>query len=117
MFDQLSLLDIPKPPPPTGRDLADKGIKRAVSHAEQIQERWRVTALEFLYFYIQRNDRFQVEDVRKAAKGIIPEPPSLRAWGGIIRSAAARGWVRQVGIEPVQNATAHCANAAVWQRG
>ncbi len=53
--------------------------------------------------------------VRLEAKGIVPEPPSLRAWGAVLLSAAKRGWIRQVGYVHVDNPKAHKANAALWE--
>jgi len=113
---QLSFFDIEKPKPkPTGEILRDKGIKRAVDHAEDIHEGWQVKALDWLYIYAKTHIQFSGEMVRMDAKGILPDPPSLRTWGSVLRNGACRGWIRQVGYVRVTNPDAHKANAALWE--
>jgi hypothetical protein len=52
--------------------------------------------------------------IRMAAKEIVPEPPSLRAWGSVLLTAARRGWIKQVGYIKVENVKAHRTPAALW---
>jgi hypothetical protein len=113
-MNQLSFLDVQKPKP-TGEILRDKGIARAVKHADKVNDGWQKKALDYLYLYIVSHDRFSGEMVRQEAKGIVPEPPSLRAWGAILLQGSRRGWIRQVGFVHVQNEKAHRANAALWE--
>jgi len=111
---QLSFFEIQKPKP-SGEVLRDKGIARAVKHAEEIHDDWQKKALDFLYLYARTHDRFSGEMVRQEAKGIVSDPPSLRAWGAVMLSGAKRRWIRQVGFIHVQNEKAHRANAALWE--
>jgi hypothetical protein len=107
---QLSIFD-----PPTGEELRDHGIEQATRHANDQDAYWSERAFEFLKQYIVDVAEFQTEDVRHASIGQVPEPPCLRAWGSVIRRAAQRNLIAKVGIAPVTNPAAHCANAAVWR--
>lgn len=110
-MNQLNFFETSKPLP-TGEILRDKGIKRAVNHAG---DQWQRQALDFLYLYARDHHEFQIEDVREASKGIIPDGCHGRAWGGIARKAASMGWLTKIGTDPVSNPAAHCANAALWE--
>lgn len=93
---------------------ADNGMQRAVDHAEEKVQSWSDIACTFLIQYIKSGKEFMVEDVRKASAGIVPEPPSLRAWGGVIRRAAKAGFIYRVGYKKVSNVKAHATPASVW---
>ncbi len=123
---QLSFFDISKsksidadlracPPEDEGSRRRDKGILKAAQHAEEIYDQWQMKALAFLETYAMNHHRFSGEMVRLEARGIVPEPPSLRAWGGILMGASKRGWIKQVGYVRVENPRAHKANAALWE--
>lgn len=99
---------------PTGADLRDEGMNKAIIHADYVTEKWSDMAYAFLMKYIQSHPFFMAEDVREASKEIVPEPPHKRAWGGIVRRAATEGFIIGCGIQKVKNPTSHCANAAVW---
>lgn len=114
-MNQLSFFDIKKSRS-DGQILRDRGMKRALQHAEEVDEGWNVKALGFLYIYAKNHPgRFSGEMVRIEARGTVLEPPSLRAWGGILATGARRGWIRQVGYIHVDNPRAHRANAALWE--
>ena len=99
----------------SGAELRDIGIKKAVDHAEVKNENWSDVAYDFLKKYITGKREFMAEDFRYAAEGIVPEPPSLRAYGGIISRAAKDGLIFRIGYSQVKNPRAHMANAAVWR--
>ncbi len=113
-MNQLSFLDIQKPKP-TGTILRDKGIQKAVQHAEEFYNDWQKMALDFFYIYAMNHRKFSGVMVRFEAKGIVTDPPCLRAWGGIIMIGAKRGWIKQIGYIQVENPKAHKANAAYWE--
>jgi hypothetical protein len=99
----------------SGENLRDQGIKKATDNANHHTNGWSQKAYDFLLAYIAvSSEEFMTEDVRIASKGIVPEPPSKRAWGGVIVRAAREGKVVQLGFKKVTNATAHCTPASVW---
>ena len=99
---------------PSGEALKDQGIEKALDHANQTHEIWSERAYGFLLEYLKSHGEFMTEDVRKASEGIVKEPPSLRAWGGIIVRAARAGLIKRVDFRNVKNARAHCTPATVW---
>jgi hypothetical protein len=100
------------------RERRDDGMNRAITHAERIERGWEDMAFDFLVnvFLKHHKGPFMCEDFRASCKGVVPDPPSLRAFGGIIMKAKKRGLIQRIGIRSVKNANANCANAAVWQR-
>ncbi len=113
-MNQLSFLDIEKPLP-TGEILRDKGIKKALDHAEDVHNGWQAKAVDFLYIYARDHHRFSGEMVRMEAKGIVPDPPSLRTWGAVLLTGARKGWIRRVGTIHVTNPKAHACFASEWE--
>ncbi|HRG36916.1 MAG TPA: hypothetical protein PK289_00130 [Bacteroidia bacterium] len=105
-----------QPPPLTGSELRDKGISNAIGHAEFKNPGWNEQAYEFLLKYIKTVDEFMAEDLREAAKGIVIEPPSLRAWGGVIVRASKQKLIKRTGFRNVTNAKAHATPASVWSK-
>ncbi len=101
-----------------GRELRDAGMEQAIFHAGLVIEDWQGKARRFLRLYIRAHSGpFMAEDARVwASANGCPEPPSLRAWGGIIAGAARSGHIVKVGIRQVSNPNAHCANAALWRK-
>lgn len=104
---------------PTGAELRETGMSKAIDHANTSHANWSEVAYKFLLEYVSKlseGSTFLTEDVRAASLLIVPEPPSLRAWGGIIRRAAISGVVSSAGYESVSNPKAHCATARVWRK-
>lgn len=104
---------------PSGPQLRDIGIKTAVEHADAVYEKWSEAAYAVLLKYIARygsGKQFMGEQVRIYADVMgLPQPLSLRAWGGVMQRAFKEGLIKQVGTAKVLNAKAHCANAAMWE--
>lgn len=96
----------------------DEGITRAVNHANQVERGWEDMAYEFFVNVFLKHQRgpFMCEDYRASCKGVVPDPPSLRAFGGIITKAKRRGLIKRIGIRPVKNPKAQMANATVWHK-
>lgn len=109
--EQLDLFSFPEP---TGKDLRDAGIRKAINHANKKDNNWSEKAYNFLINFIRSNSEFMVEDVRKASDGVVDEPPSLRAWGSIIVRASKEKLIKRVGFRNVSNAKAHATPASVW---
>jgi hypothetical protein len=99
------------------RQARDKGIKRAVDHADKDTEKWSDIAYGFLKEFIRiQKQSFLAEDFRMAVTELIPEPPHNRAFGGLFMRAAKAGLITRVGFGPVKNWKAHRANASIWKR-
>ena len=109
MKEQLTIFD-------TGTELRDQGMKKAVDHADAVIDNWSETAYRFLLMFLQHRSMFMTEEVREASAKIIPEPPSLRAWGSVIVRAAKSGHIQRAGYKNVKNAKAHSTPATVWKR-
>lgn len=105
-----------QPPPLTGAELRDKGISNAIGHAEFKSPGWNEQAYQFLIKYIKTVDEFMTEDLREAAKGSVEEPPSLRAWGGVIVRAVKEKLITRKEFRNVKNAKAHSTPASVWNK-
>ena len=99
-----------------GEQLKIDGMEQALTHANETHENWGNLAHNFLVFYcVHKKDPFLVEEVRLASMYIIPEPPSLRAWGSIVIRAAREGLVKKVGYKAVKNPRAHQTPATLWK--
>lgn len=104
--------------PSSGRINAQKGINKAVESANNKHPKWADRAYRFLLDYIRGNKAghcFMVEQVRDLAKGVIPDPPSDRAWGGIVRNAVKNDLITRNGYRQVKNPNANMANASEWR--
>jgi hypothetical protein len=100
-----------------GRVNRDKGIQKAEKSANDLYSNWSDHAYELLKWFVQRtHEPFQAEDFRADVKGLLPEPPTNRAFGGAFQRAAKAGLIKKVGHAAVNNATAHKCFAAVWQK-
>lgn len=97
-----------------GEKLRDLGIKQSLENAEDKFENWGLLAYSFLLLYIKENDTFMAEDVRAASEGIIPDPPSKRAWGGIFVKAKKNKIIKSIGFSSVKNPKAHRTPATLW---
>lgn len=112
--DQTVRGDSPSP----GQILRDKGIERAVYHAEEEEPGWHDQALFFLKSWIESagpGAQFMAEDIRLACGFHVKLPPTERAWGAVILAAVRKGWIRRVGFRAVTNSKAHCTPASVWE--
>ena len=108
----------------TGEELANQGIKKAVDHANRVTPKWAEMAYDCFLSYLgccPSGYNFMAEDVRDFSTRHypfmhdgLPEPPNLRAWGGIMRRVQRAGVIRAIGTRKVSNTKAHCANATLW---
>lgn len=113
-MNQLDLFSQPLESETTKEQLRDAGIRQAVDHADMLHINWSENAFQYLKHYIRDNKVFMAEDVRESARGIIPEPPSKRAWGGVIVRAVKQGMITRIGFSNVKNIKAHCTPATLW---
>ncbi len=99
----------------SGEYLRDVGITKAIDNADKKHENWSDLAYEFLRGYIEQHSEFMAEDLRAASTGTIPDPPSLRAWGGVIVRAVKEGLISRKEFRNVQNPKAHRTPATLWE--
>ena len=98
-----------------GNELRDLGINQSFENAEYKCEKWGALAYSFLLHYIKENDTFMAEDVRVASEGVVPEPPSKRAWGAIFVMAKKNKIIKSIGFSHVKNPKAHRTPATLWE--
>ncbi len=98
-----------------GKQLRDRGISRAVEHAEEVEEGWQAKALAFMRTYAETHHLFSGEMVRIESRGVVSEPAHLRAWGAVLVGAAKRGWIKEAGFVKVSNPKAHKTPATLWE--
>jgi hypothetical protein len=100
-----------------GKKARDKGIAKAIRHADAVSPTWSDRAYAYLQAYLSRQrEPFQTESFRYWVEGRLEEPPNKRAFGSVILRAANAGLIEKVGIKPVTNPKANMAFAALWQR-
>ena len=110
-----------KKPGERARAARDEGITRAVQHAEEVHPRWADEAFEVLQDYltigtVAGGAGFTSEDVREHAAALgLPEPPHLRAWGGVFKRAAGLDLIRKAGITEARAPHVHCGIVTVWR--
>jgi hypothetical protein len=98
----------------------DEGIKTAVDHADAVHEKWSERAFEMFKAWLHgwpTGYKFLIEDFRFSAsiRGL-PEPPHLRAFGGLAVRARNAGLIKSNGLKPTKNVTSHRANANEWEK-
>jgi hypothetical protein len=99
----------------TGEELRDQGMKLALDNANEKTENWYDKAYNRVVEHSKKESEFMVEDVREAARGILAEPPSNRAWGLVVRKAKSNNVIKWVRYDKVKNPKAHCTPASVWE--
>lgn len=97
----------------SGRELRDLGIKKAIYNANE-NYNWSELAYKFLVLYTKSNKEFMAEQVRRASIGIVPLPPSNRAWGAIFVQASKSKIIKRIGYKEVTNPKAHRTPATLW---
>ena len=96
-----------------GEALAETGITRAGAAAGRD---WQDDAMLALRMFLTENPKpFLCEEVRAYASGYgLPDPPSTRAWGGVVRLASKAGLITHAGYRKVSNPAAHRTPASLW---
>lgn len=102
--------------PPTGEELARKGIAKAIRGAEEKSPGWGDRAYSVLIRFLANHKEFMIEDVRAYSVGILSEPRSARAWGAIARRAKKDGFIESAGIAIKKSPEARRCAAHVWRR-
>lgn len=78
------------------------GVKTAAEHAERELKGWQQQALEHLKKYLagRKGAPFLAEDFVRWVQFRIQDPPDPRAYGGVMKTAAAAKLIRKVGYAP-----------------
>lgn len=92
----------------------DNGIQQAEDSANNANKGWSDLAYGFLLGYLKTHNEFMIEEIRNASVGLVPEPPSNRAWGAIAVRAARNGIITRKGFKNVTNVKAHRTPATLW---
>lgn len=103
---------------PTGRELAEIGIRESHEHAEQVSADWTRRAVEKVGEYAHLHGEFLTEELKGWAYQSGLEQPSVDgAWGAVMRTAAARGIVHSAGKKEARSPGAHGKLMTLWRRG
>lgn len=83
------------------------GMARADDHAASDDQNWRVDAQSAVQMFCaaHEGEQFLGEDVRTWAEDLelVTPPTEARAWGSVLRRAAADGLIRKVGYGPAKS--------------
>jgi len=96
------------------RAQGEDGMRRALDHAEAKVLKWGDLASAYLKLYAETHDVFPGWFVTRAAEldGVVPKPPTLRAWGAIFKKAARLGYIKRTGYRPDPHR--HAAPCPLW---
>ena len=96
----------------------DTGISRAIDHADKVSSMWSNRAMQFLSRYLaSHQEEFMTENFRSWAENAgLDQPPSGRAYGGIMVRAAKSGWIKSTGYGKTINPKSHCTPATKWKK-
>lgn len=92
----------------------DRGLARALSHAENLSLGWNIAADAALSRYLETiTGTFLAEQFVAWARRVVGDPPDPRAWGGPIRRAAIAGMIQHIGYAPA--ASSNHSPKALWR--
>lgn len=94
----------------------NEAMEQVVNHADELAPNWSDRAYSALALYCTKmREPFITEDVRAWAEGLglISAPHDSRAWGAVIRRAAAAGMVEKIGFAPARSS--NLSPKVLWQ--
>lgn len=97
----------------------EQGMNISLLNAESRKEGWAKEAILILYGFlrVQGDTPFLGEEFRVwCEKYGLSEPPSKRAYGGVMVRAAKLGLIEKVGYAKTTNPLAHRTPANLWKR-
>lgn len=108
-------------PTPTPDQVAirrrDRGIERALTHAEQERRNWLNLGLQAMnrFLGVRGNLPFLAEAFRVYAKqNHVPDPPDARAWGGVMTAAKREKLIESCGAE--RALTSNLSYKVLWKK-
>lgn len=102
------------PKRPTGAELRDAGMQRAVDHADREIPSWQDLALDAFRAYARAHREFTTEDVRLGSPNV-PTPPDKRAWGHVARRACREMVVQRIGLTQAKSPTVHAMYVTLYR--
>lgn len=114
---QYDLFGAEVPREPSGQALKERGMAQAESHANAVHPepiKWSDQAEYFLKNWARPETPFTVEQAVKASEGVIPQPPTNKAWGGVIVRLKRQGFVKALGIVKATKASSHTGYITQW---
>lgn len=111
-FEQMTFED--------GKNYRDRGIQKAIDHANENSLAWSHRAFIMLERFLMINGptfEFMGENIRiYAEQNGLEKPPTNNAWGGIIRKAAHQNLIECVGFREAKTVSSHASARRVWKR-
>ncbi len=94
--------------------LRDQGIKKAIDHADKVNEGWSDAAfLKFKEFLLD-HDEFMSELFRHWLEDKLPAPPDPRAIGAVIVKAKKMGLIKHLRYQAATDPKSHRNPKSVW---
>lgn len=99
-----------------GRQLADEGGRRALSHAERENMTWGERAYRAILYCAERHPFITIEEVKAFAysRGL-PRPPAEGAWGPVTKRAIKADVITFERYCDSKNASQHGKPIKVWR--
>lgn len=102
--------------PPTGEELAARGIAQSAAHADRVMPTWTDRAYFVFSSFARGRETFTTEDVRAYACSLgFPAPPDPRAWGHVARRALRAHVVEHAGHVKAKSPGVHGMNVTLWR--
>jgi hypothetical protein len=99
----------------SGEQLKEHGAAAAVHHADSVHLEWSDYALLLLKDFARGRAQFSADDFRKQVNGVLPDPPSCNAIGGLFLKASKAGVIIHAGYVKSNRAAAHSRIVGLWK--
>jgi hypothetical protein len=111
----LGISRVPVLDPEMSDKLRENGMNAAIANADSKHNGWSEAAYLFLLaspFY-----EFRTEQIREYAyKRGLPNPPSEKSWGAVVRRAMREGMIIKKGMTIAQAKTVHAHPITLWKK-
>jgi hypothetical protein len=94
-----------------GLELKESGIAAVTEHSAD----WLAEALEIVAGFARQCDECSLDEIRPLVTAACGEPEHPNAWGGLINSAAHRGYIAPAGYRKSTTPSAHGRVVSVWR--
>ena len=110
--------DIAKTQRQRARAGRDRGMQRAIDHADHRSANWsgRADTIARAFLAGQVGKLITGEQIRQHAERLgLPNPPDKRAWGVVTMRLARAGLLRKVGWTTASDPKVHCNPVSQWE--